>query len=142
MIAFSLALLSGSILYVIADSRFLGVALVGGKAGLVYVSDFYTPNNNVTYAVTFHNVNFTFLYWLYPEYLPNDSPYTACFLIEFADNSSEVISIKTGDWFSTHWNIHNPLVSVQTEHSSPTAGVLYHGYMDRPLGWKFLVSIF
>lgn len=142
MIVFSLAVITGMTLYVVADSKYLGVALVGGNAGLVYVSDFYTPNNNVSYEVFFHDVNFTFMYWIYPRDAPTDGPYTAYFSIEFKDNSSEVINIKTGSWWLTSGWETQPLTTQCTVGTSPIAGVLYHGYMDSPVGWRFIVSIF
>jgi len=142
MIVFSLAVISGLILYVVADSRYFGVALVGGEAGLVYASDFYTPNNNVSYEVSFHEVNFTFMYWIYPRDAPTDGPYTAYFLIEFKDNTSEVISILTGSYWTVHGGLSYPLTTRCTIGTSPIAGVLYHGYMDSPVGWRFIVGIF
>ncbi|MHA1965103.1 MAG: hypothetical protein ACXACG_15180 [Candidatus Thorarchaeota archaeon] len=142
MIAFSLALIAGLTLYVVADSRFFGIALVGGGAGLVHASDFYTPNNNVSYEVSFHDVNFTFMYWIYPRDAPTDGPYTAYFLIEFKDNSSEVINIQTGSWWLVHGSMTLPLTAKYTVDTSPIAGVLYHGYMDSPVGWRFIVSVF
>jgi hypothetical protein len=142
MIAVSVAVIAGSTLYVIADSRYFGVALVGGNAGWVYASQFYTPNNNVSYEVIFHDVNFTFMYWIYPRDAPTDGPYTVYFLIEFNDGSSEVISIQTGSYWVVHGSIDLPLAAKYTVGTSPIAGVLYHGYMDNPVGWRFIVSIF
>jgi hypothetical protein len=140
MIIFSVIIIISATWYITADTRYLGIGWAGN--GLSYISDIYTPNNNVSYEVSFHGVNFTFMHWIYPRDAPTDGPYTAYFLIEFADNTSQVLSILTGSWWSTYGSLTLPLTAEATVGTSPIAGILYHGYLDRPVGWRFFVSIF
>ncbi len=138
MIVLSVTIIISMTWFIISDTRYLGIGWAGN--GLSYISDIYTPNNNVSYEVSFHGVNFTFMHWTYP-YPAVDETYTAYFLIEFADNSSQVLSFFTGSWWLTSGNMILPLTAKATIGTSPIAGVLYHGYLDRPVGWRFFVSM-
>jgi hypothetical protein len=143
MIALSLIILVTITLFVIIDSRFLGIGWASNSVGLCYVSEVYTPNDNISYAVSFHEVNFTFMYWTYPRSGLTEQEYTAYFLIEFSDNSSEVISIRTGGyWYAAFPGNTRPIRAETTIDTSPIAGVLYHGYLDCPVGWRFIVRLF
>ena len=119
------------------DPRYLGVGMITETGGMSYVSDIYTPNDNVSYSVMFQDVNFTFLYWTYLSYLTDDY-YTAYFRIHFSDNNTEVLNLRTGAYGDTYRNL--PLLVVITVHSSPMAGILYSGYLNSPTGWQFVVS--
>ena len=141
LIAFSICIIVSMTLFLVVDIHYIGVGWVQDHGGLWYVSERCTPNNNVSYIVTFHSVNFTFMYWTYPGQI-QDADYTVYFLIEFADNSSTVLSILTGSsLFATQLSTR-PLVSKTTIDTSPIAGVLYHGYLDNPCSWRFIVSLF
>lgn len=135
-----LSLTAIATLHLIVDSRYLGIALVSGSVGLVYVSDFYTPNDNVTYTVSFHGVNFTFMYWIDPLPLV-DIDFTVYFLIAFADNSTEEVNIGTGGYWYAIGGATRPINAKTTVDTSPIAGVLYNGYLDSPVGWRFIVSL-
>jgi len=141
MITLSVVLIISMTLFIVVDTRFIGLGWVGDAGGLYYISDIYTPNNNVSYEVFFHGVNFTFMHWIDDPFDPEGEPLTAYFLIEFPDNMSEVINILTGSWDLTHGRYTLPLTAETTINRSPIAGVLYHGYMDSPVGWKFIVSV-
>ena len=128
----------------IMDTRTGGQGWVEETGGLSYVSEFYDPAGNNSYTVSFHNVNFTFMYWTYPSgpnYTVFDASYTAYFLIEFLDGTNEIVSLYTGSWWTTSGSLKRALSSVNTEHDNPKAGVLYGGYLDNPVGWQFVVSI-
>ncbi|MGY5864891.1 MAG: hypothetical protein RTV41_09825 [Candidatus Thorarchaeota archaeon] len=112
--------------------------------GLSYVSEIYGPEGNTSYTVRLQDVNFTFLYWTYPSgdnYTVMDAAYTAYFLIEFLEDTNEVITLATGSWWTTSGSLIRPLSVVTTEHENPEAGVLYGAYLDNPVGWQFVVSI-
>ncbi len=142
MIVLSVTIIISMTWFIISDTRYFGIGWAGN--GLSYISDIYTPNNNVSYEVSFHGVNFTFMHWIYPSYggaPPTDQSYTAYFLIQFADNSSQVLSILTGSWWVTSGTVSLPLSAEATVGTSPIAGILFHGYLDRPVGWRFFVSM-
>lgn len=122
------------------DTRYGGQGYVEETGGLSYVSEKYDSNGNSTYSVTFHDVEFTFKYWYYP-YGVQDYHYTAYFLIEFQDNTSEIISLATGSYWTTSGIVKRPLFAVTTNHTSPIAGVLSGDYLDNPVCWRFVVSI-
>lgn len=141
VIALSICIIVSMALFLVIDTRYLGIGCIPDRGGLWYISERYAPTNNVSYSVVFHNVNFTFRYWTYPGQIM-DASYTAYFLIKFADNSSSVLSIAIGSYWSTAYPGLIPLVSSTTIGTSPIAGILWHGYLDRPLGWRFIVSAF
>lgn len=126
----------------ILDPRYGNQGWVEETGGLSYVSDIYEAGNNASYTVSFQDVKFTFLYWTYPSgdnYTVVDASYTAYFLIEFLDDTSEVVSLETGSWWTTSGYLKRQLTAVTTEHDNPKAGVLYGGYLDNPVGWQFVV---
>lgn len=128
----------------VLDTRYGGQGWVEETGGLSYVSEFYDPGGNISYTVRFHNVNFTFLYWTYPSgenYTVVDASYTAYFLIEFLDDTNEIISLYTGSWWTTSGSLKRSVFAVTAAHTSPMAGVLAGGYLDNPVGWQFVVSI-
>ncbi|MFW9769358.1 MAG: hypothetical protein ACFFF9_17025 [Candidatus Thorarchaeota archaeon] len=135
----------------IMDTRYGGQGYVEETGGLSYVSEIYYPENNASYTVNFHDVNFTFLYWTYPSgnnYTVYDAPYTAYFLITFhVDTQSnldvvfEVLTLSTGSWWTVSGYLKRPLTAVTTEHDNPKAGVLYGSYLDNPVGWQFVLSM-
>jgi hypothetical protein len=141
-IGFSLTIMISMTLFLIVDSRFLDVGWIDDAGALANISDIYTSNDNISYSVSFHGVNFTFMHWNYPKSNPPDQLYTAYFLIEFVDNSSQVLYILTGSFWLASGSISLPLTAEATVGTSPIAGVLYHGYMDRPVGWRFFVGMF
>jgi hypothetical protein len=140
LIALSICITISMTLFLVVDTRYLGIGCVPYYGGLWYISERYAPTNNVSYSVVFHNVNFTFMYWTYPGQI-TDVDYTAYFLIRFADNSSALLNIILGGYWSTYYP-GTPLVSKTTIGTSPIAGLLWHGYLDRPLSWRFIVSVF
>ena len=140
-IAISTILAVSSVAYVILSPRHLGIGLITETGGWSHISDFYYPNDNVSYSVVFQGVNFTFLYWTYPlldvTYTLSDAQYTAYFHIQFSDNTTEEIHFYAGDYFATNtW----PLFITTTTHTSPKAGILHGGYLNKPTGWQFVVS--
>ncbi|MFW9814210.1 MAG: hypothetical protein ACFFF9_17235 [Candidatus Thorarchaeota archaeon] len=126
----------GLIAFVTMDPRFLGIGMITEIGGLSHVSETYYPNDNVSYSVLFQEVNFTFLYWTYPYPLA-DAAYTAYFLVQFSDSTIEEINLNTGSyWAENTW----PLDIKTTVHTSPKAGILYSGYLNKPTGWQFVVG--
>ncbi len=130
----------GLIWYTISNPRYWNQGWVEETGGLSYVSEIYGPESNASYTINFHNVNFTFMYWTYP-YGWLDVAYTAYFLIEFLDNTSEIVTFLTGSWWLTSGSLKRPLFAVAAEHTDPIAGVLAGGYLDSPVGWQFVVSM-
>jgi len=122
------------------DPRYWGVGYIEETGGMCYVSEIYDAGDNTSYVVYFHNVTFTFMYWTYPQGA-YDADYTAYCLIEFPDNTSEIITFYTGSDWRTSGLLRDPLTAAIADHTSPLAGVLYHGYLDYPCGWQFFVSI-
>ena len=141
LVAFSICIMISVTLLLVFDIHYMGVGWVSDNGGLWYISERYTPNDNVSYTVTFHSINYTFMYWTYPGEI-QDADYTVYFSIEFADNSSTVLGILTGSSLFTTQPSTRPLVSKTTIGTSPIVGVLYHGYLDNPCSWRFIVSLF
>ncbi len=126
--------------YAISNPRYSNQGWIEETGGLSYVSDIYGPKGNASYTINFHNVNFTFMYWTYP-YGVMDAAYTAYFLIEFLDDTNEILTLYTGSWWTTSGWLKRPVSVVTTEHDNPKAGVLFGDYLDNPVGWQFVVSI-
>ena len=139
LIALSICIILSGTLFLVFDTRYMGVGWVPDRGGLWYVSETYSSNSNVSYTVIFHEVHFTFLYWTYPWPL-QDADYTAYFLIEFADNSSTTLSISTGSYWFTAYPSMRPLSSITTIDTFPIAGLLYAGNLEP--NWRFIVSLF
>ncbi len=136
-IAISTILAVSLVAYVILSPRHLGIGLITETGGWSHISDFYSPNNNISYSVMFQEVNFTFLYWIYPDPLITDLDYRAYFSIQFSDDTTEALQFNTGSYWATNsW----PLYVETTQHASPKAGILHGGYLNKPTGWQFVVS--
>ncbi|MCK5266334.1 MAG: hypothetical protein KAR03_12065 [Candidatus Thorarchaeota archaeon] len=120
--------------------QYLGIGFVADTGGFCFVSEPYGPNDNVSYTVNFHNVEFKFLLWYYPPGV-SDYHYTVYFNITFEDGTTETLTIATGSWWYTGGGLNRPLSGVTTTHTSPTAGVLKGDYLDNPPRWQFTVSI-
>ena len=119
---------------------YFGVGLVEDNGGFCFVTEPYGPNDNVSYTVEFHDVEFEFLYWYYPPEV-YDAAYSVFFNITFLDGTIETLTIATGSWWFTSGGLKRPLFGVTTLHTSPTAGILVGDYLDSPVRWQFTVSI-
>jgi hypothetical protein len=112
---------------------------VEDAGGFCYVSESYAPNSNTSYSIIFREVNFTFLYWLYPwDYV--DADYIASFVIEFQGNI-ESISFQTGGYWRVTGSVQRSEFTVTATFNFLTAGILAGGYLDNPVSWRFIVSM-
>ncbi|MFX0079359.1 MAG: hypothetical protein ACFE8O_08975 [Candidatus Hermodarchaeota archaeon] len=136
----TLLLLALAVVPIIAliNAQLLGVVWIPALGGVSYISAPYGPNENQTYSVIFHSVNFTFLASTYDYGLLTDMPHTAHFLITFSNGQEENLTLHYDGFIGTavlfiryHWNI--------TNHVSPRAGVITGNSQVLFNGWQFLV---
>ncbi len=119
-------------------AQLLGVIWIPALGGVSYVSAPFGPNENQSYSVIFHSVNFTYLGSTYDYGDLRDLPKTVHFLITFSDGQKENLTLHYDGLISTavlfieyHWNI--------TNHVSPRAGVITGNSQVLSHGWQFLV---
>ena len=119
------------------NAQLLGVIWIPAL-GVSYVSAPFDPNENQTYSVIFHSVNFTYLGSTYDYGNLMDMPNTAHFLITLSDGQKENLTLHYNGFtgmarffIDYHWNI--------TEHVSPRAGVITGNSEVLFNGWQFLV---
>jgi hypothetical protein len=111
-----------------------GMVVLPAQGGLCLLSARYDWNDNSSYSVVFHSVNFTFLYSSYPDPRLRDLPYTAHFVVRFSDGLIENLSLLYNGFGGS--SLHG----VVTSHSFPRAGVVT-GNTDELWGaWRFTVA--
>ena len=136
----TLLLLALALVPIIAliNAQLLGVVWIPVLGGVSFVSVPYGPNENQTYSVIFHSVNFTYIGSTYDFGTLMDQPRTAHFLITFSDGQKENLTLHYDGFIGTavlfiryHWNT--------TNHASPRAGVITGNSDVLFNGWQFLV---
>lgn len=136
----TLLLLALALVPIIAliNAQLLGVIWIPTLGEVAYVSIPFGPNENQSYSVMFHSVNFTFLGSTYDYGDLRDLPHTAHFLIIFSDEQKENLTLHYDGFIGTavffidyNWNI--------TNHVSPRAGVITGNSQVLSHGWQFLV---
>ena len=139
-LAKTLLLLALALMPIIAliNAQLLGAVWIPGLGGVAYVSAPYGPNENQTYSVIFHSVNFTYVGSTYDYGNLMDQPRTAHFLITFSDGQKENLTLHYSGFkpisrffIRYHWTI--------TNHVSPRAGVITGNSEVLFNGWQFLV---
>ncbi len=115
-----------------------GVVVLPEQGGLCLLSARYDWNENSSYSVVFHSVNFTFLYSSHPDPMIPDLPYTAHFVVRFSDGLIENLSLVYNGYTALYFV--GSLQGVVTSHSFPRAGVVT-GYTYEIWGaWRFTVA--
>ncbi|MFX1299598.1 MAG: hypothetical protein ACFFAL_06500 [Promethearchaeota archaeon] len=120
------------------NAQLLGIIWIPALGEVSYVSAPFGTNENQSYSVIFHSVNFTFLGSTYDYGELRDLPRTAHFLITFSDGQKENLTLHYNGFIGLsrffinyHWNV--------TNHVSPRAGVITGNSEVLFNGWQFLV---
>jgi len=120
------------------NAQLLGIIWTPALGGVSCVSAPFGPNENQSYSVIFHSINFTFLGSTYDYGELRDLPRTAHFLITFGDGQKENLTLHYNGFIGIvrffinyHWNV--------TNHVSPRAGVITGNSEVLFNGWQFLV---
>ena len=111
-----------------------GMVVLPAQGGLCLLSARYDWNDNSSYSVVFHSVNFTFLYSSYPDPELRDVPYTAYFVVRFSDGLIENLSLLYSGFGGS--SLHG----VVTSHSFPRAGVVTGSIDELWSAWRFTVA--
>ena len=116
--------------------------------GYFYISEIQNDNENVSYSIIFHDVNFTFLYWHWPySVLDNVTNYFAevpldVFVqVTFSDNTSEILHLVVDSPGSCLIGESPELRGVTTSHSQPRAGVANAETWELQSRWVYTVSV-
>lgn len=122
------------------SGQLLGIVWIPALGGLCFISAPFGTNENQSYSVIFHSVNFTFLGSTYDYGNLTDAPSTAHFLITFNDGQKENLTLHYGGFIPIavlfieyHWNI--------TNHVSLRAGVITGNSWILYNRWQFLVFL-
>ena len=132
--------------FAVIDYNYLGIGQVD-ECGLCYISEIQDTNGNESYTVEFHDVSFTFLHVNLPIfYGPNgtvytlvDAPNTAHFMLTYADDEVEYLSLNVGGYAPVRPG--SPLRPIFGNHTSPKAGVATAFTPQLHFKWVLLVSI-
>ncbi len=122
------------------NAQLLGITWIPALREVSYVSAPFGPNENQSYAVIFHSVNFTFLGSTYDYGELRDLPRTAHFLITFSNGLNETLTLHYNGFIGIsrffieyHWKV--------TNHGSPRAGVITGNSEVLFNSWQFLVIL-
>jgi hypothetical protein len=118
--------------------------------GYYYVSDIHGPNGNISYSIIFHDVNFTFLYWYWPDFvvMNNITVFVAeqtvhvHVMVKFSDGSTEFLIADIDSPGSCLIGIDSTLHGVVSEHSNPQAGIASAETEQLHSNWVYIVSVF
>ncbi|MFW9846367.1 MAG: hypothetical protein ACFFD6_06445 [Candidatus Thorarchaeota archaeon] len=129
----------------IIDYRLLGIGYVSNR--LCYVSDIQDTNENESYALMFHGVNFTFMYYTLPIYYDEngtgyavpDAPSTAHFMLTYPDDAVAYLNLSIGG----HVIVlsESPLFPKFGDHATVKAGVATAFTPQLHFKWVLLVAV-
>jgi len=117
--------------------------------GYFYVSDIQDHHSNSSYSIIFHEVNFTFLYWYWPEHSVYNN--VTAFLAEqtvsvyvnvtFTDLLSEILVIQINSPGSCYFAGGSILRGMSSNHWNPKAGIATAQSEELYDSWVYVVSM-
>jgi hypothetical protein len=122
-------------------SALLGVVWVPEQGGWCFVSGVFGENQNQTYSVLFHGVNFTFLGSTCDFGDATDAPSTAHFRVAFGDGGVENLTLRYDGYIAIAWLVVHYYWNA-TSHGEPKAGVVTGNSAALFCGWQFWVAPF
>jgi len=117
--------------------------------GFCHISDTQGANSNSSYAVDFHGVNFTFLYWYWPmsSVIDNVTVFVAeqrvqvYILVEFSDGYSEIVQFEVNSPSSCLIDPDPTLQVYSSNHTSVFAAVATANTEELQSNWVYLVAV-
>ncbi len=138
--------IAGSISFYTLDAN--DIEFIPGL-GLCYISDIQGANDNSSYSVEFHGINFTFLYWYWPFYgaIENVTWYLAeqrvqvFVLVESSDGFSEVIQLEIDSPGCCIFDPNSILQGFPSSHQSRIFGIATANSEELHSNWVYFVSV-